>query len=124
MFGDILSDLAAAVTGGLGLAASASLGDAGPGIFEPVHGSAPDIAGTGAANPAAMLRSLALLLEHALGRSDLAAALAAAVDEVLASHPTPDQGGEATTGQFGDAVLAALAGSVSLKEEAWATPPS
>jgi 3-isopropylmalate dehydrogenase len=124
MFGDILSDLAAAVTGGLGLAASASLGDAGPGIFEPVHGSAPDIAGTGKANPAAMLRSLALLLEHALGRSDLAAALAAAVDEVLVSHPTPDQGGEATTGQFGDAVLAALAESVSLKEEAWAAPPS
>ena len=65
-FGDILSDVAAAVTGGLGLAASASLGDRGPGIFEPVHGSAPDIAGTGSANPAAMLRSLALLLEHAL----------------------------------------------------------
>ena len=108
MFGDILSDLAAAVTGGLGLAASASLGDAGPGIFEPVHGSAPDIAGTGKANPAAMLRSLALLLEHALGRSDLAAALAAAVDEVLLSHPTPDQGGDATTGEFGDAVLARL----------------
>ena len=108
MFGDILSDLAAAVTGGLGLAASASLGDAGPGIFEPVHGSAPDIAGTGKANPAAMLRSLALLLEHALGRSDLAAALAAAVDEVLVSHPTPDQGGSATTEEFGDAVLETL----------------
>jgi len=109
MFGDILSDLAAAVTGGLGLAASASLGDSGPGIFEPVHGSAPDIAGTGRANPAAMLRSLALLLEHALDRPDLAAALAGAVDEVLVSQPTPDQGGDATTGGFGDAVLAALA---------------
>ena len=58
MFGDILSDVAAAVTGGLGLAASASLGDGGPGIFEPVHGSAPDLAGTGAANPAAMLGRL------------------------------------------------------------------
>ena len=68
-FGDILSDVAAAVTGGLGLAASASLGDGGPGIFEPVHGSAPDIAGTGSANPAAMLRSLALLLGHALDRA-------------------------------------------------------
>ena len=67
-FGDILSDIAAAVTGGLGLAASASLGDGGPGIFEPVHGSAPDIAGTHAANPAAMLRSVALLLDHSLGR--------------------------------------------------------
>jgi 3-isopropylmalate dehydrogenase len=83
-FGDILSDIAAAVTGGLGLAASASLGDDGPGIFEPVHGSAPDIAGTGTANPAAMLRSLALLLDHALGRRDLASALAAAVDDVVA----------------------------------------
>jgi 3-isopropylmalate dehydrogenase len=57
MFGDILSDLAAAMTGGLGLAPSASLGDSGPGLFEPVHGSAPDIAGKGVANPAAMLRS-------------------------------------------------------------------
>jgi 3-isopropylmalate dehydrogenase len=108
MFGDILSDLAAAITGGLGLAASASLGDGGPGIFEPVHGSAPDIAGTGAANPAAMLRSLALLLEHALGRSDLARALDETVDEVLVSHPTADLGGTATTADFGDAVLARL----------------
>ena len=66
-FGDILSDVAAGVTGGLGLASSASLGDSNPGIFEPVHGSAPDIAGTGVANPTAMLRSLALLLEHGLG---------------------------------------------------------
>jgi 3-isopropylmalate dehydrogenase len=107
-FGDILSDVAAAVTGGLGLAASASLGDGGPGIFEPVHGSAPDIAGTGAANPAAMLRSLALLLEHALERPDLAAAVADAVDAALASHPTPDLGGTATTLSFADAVLERL----------------
>jgi 3-isopropylmalate dehydrogenase len=118
MFGDILSDLAAAVTGGLGLAASASLGDAGPGIFEPVHGSAPDIAGTGAANPAAMLRSLALLLEHALGRRDLATDVATAVDQALVSHPTRDAGGRATTVEFGDAVLA------TLEEKAWATTPS
>jgi 3-isopropylmalate dehydrogenase len=116
MFGDILSDVAAAVTGGLGLAASASLGDAGPGIFEPVHGSAPDLAGTGAANPAAMLRSLALLLEHALQRGDLAGALVEAVDAALSSQPTPDLGGNATTDAFGDAVLASLA-----KEEAWTT---
>ena len=79
-FGDILSDVAAAVTGGLGLAASASLGDEGPGIFEPVHGSAPQIAGQGIANPAAMLRSVALLLSHGLGRFDEAAALEQAVD--------------------------------------------
>jgi 3-isopropylmalate dehydrogenase len=108
MFGDILSDVAAAVTGGLGLAASASLGDDGPGIFEPVHGSAPDIAGTGHANPTAMLRSLALMLEHALGRADLAGAVSAAADEALVSHPTPDAGGRATTGEVGDAVLASL----------------
>ena len=108
MFGDILSDVAAAVTGGLGLAASASLGDSGPGIFEPVHGSAPDLAGTGAANPAAMLRSLALLLDHALRRGDLAAALVEAVDTALVSTPTPDLGGDATTDAFGDAVLASL----------------
>ncbi len=112
-FGDILSDIAAAVTGGLGLAASASLGDGGPGIFEPVHGSAPDIAGTGTANPAAMLRSLALLLEHGLARPDLAAALDAAVEDALRSAPTPDLGGEATTVEFGDAVLAALAVSTA-----------
>ena len=114
MFGDILSDIAAAVTGGLGLAASASLGDAGPGIFEPVHGSAPDLVGTHAANPAAMLRSLALLLEHALGRPDLAAAVVTAVDRALTTTPTPDLGGTATTRELGDAVIEAI------KEEAWA----
>jgi 3-isopropylmalate dehydrogenase len=124
MFGDILSDLAAAVTGGLGLAASASLGDAGPGIFEPVHGSAPDIAGTGAANPAAMLRSLALMLEHALGRPDLAQALEQSVDEVLTTHPTPDQGGTSTTSDFGDAVLASLQRRLPVEELRWATTPS
>lgn len=110
-FGDILSDVAAAVTGGLGLAASASLGDGGPGIFEPVHGSAPAIAGKGIANPAAMLRSVALMLAHGLGRPAEAAALEAAVDAALASAPTPDLGGAATTAQFGDAVLRGLATS-------------
>jgi 3-isopropylmalate dehydrogenase len=108
MFGDILSDLAAAVTGGLGLAPSASLSDGGPGIFEPVHGSAPDIAGLGIANPAAMLRSTALMLEHGLGRPEEARALAAAVEVALAQAPTPDLGGTATSAEFGDAVLRAL----------------
>ncbi|MBI4171444.1 MAG: 3-isopropylmalate dehydrogenase [Actinobacteria bacterium] len=107
-FGDILSDVAAAVTGGLGLAASASLGDGGPGIFEPVHGSAPAIAGQGIANPAAMLRSVALMLAHGLGRPTEAAALEAAVGAALASAPTPDLGGAASTAQFGDAVLREL----------------
>jgi 3-isopropylmalate dehydrogenase len=108
MFGDILSDLAAAVTGGLGLAPSASLSDGGPGIFEPVHGSAPDIAGMGIANPAAMLRSTALMLEHGLALPDEARRLEAAVEAALAAAPTPDLGGRATTSEVGDAVLRAL----------------
>ncbi len=113
-FGDILSDVAAAVTGGLGLAGSASLGDQGPGLFEPVHGSAPQIAGRGIANPAAMLRSTALLLRHGLGRQADAEALERAVDAALASAPTPDLGGSATTRELGDAVLRALDRSPTL----------
>jgi len=108
-FGDILSDVAAAVTGGLGLAASASLGDDGPGLFEPVHGSAPQIAGRGVANPVGMLRSLALLLRHGLGRANEADALERAVDEVLAGVRTPDLGGDASTHEVGTGVLGRLA---------------
>ena len=107
-FGDILSDVAAAVTGGLGLAASASLGGEGPGLFEPVHGSAPQIAGQGIANPAAMLRSVALMLRHGLGRPDDASALERAVDETLDRVTTADLGGTATTREVGDAVLAQI----------------
>jgi 3-isopropylmalate dehydrogenase len=108
-FGDILSDVAAAVTGGLGLAASASLGDEGPGVFEPVHGSAPQIAGLGIANPAAMLRSTALMLRHGLGLETEAEALERAVDNALEATSTPDLGGSSTTGDVGDAVLRQLA---------------
>ncbi|MDX6513949.1 MAG: 3-isopropylmalate dehydrogenase [Gaiellaceae bacterium] len=107
-FGDILSDVAAGTCGGLGLAPSASLGDRGVGIFEPVHGSAPDIAGRGIANPAAMLRSLALLLRYAADEPEHAAGLELAVDGALESQPTADQGGSASTRQFTDAVLRAL----------------
>jgi 3-isopropylmalate dehydrogenase len=107
-FGDILSDVAAGVTGGLGLAASASLGDGRPGIFEPVHGSAPDIAGKGVANPAAMLRSAALMLAHGLDELEQAQRLEAAVDAALAASPTPDLGGTATTTALTDAVLREL----------------
>lgn len=107
-FGDILSDVAAAVTGGLGLAGSASLGDDGPGIFEPVHGSAPQLAGQGVANPAAMLRSTALMLAHGLDEPGEARRLEAAVERALASTPTPDLGGRATTSDFVETVLAAL----------------
>jgi 3-isopropylmalate dehydrogenase len=108
MFGDILSDLAAAVTGGLGLAPSASLADDGPGIFEPVHGSAPDIVGRGIANPAAMLRSTALMLEHGFERRAEAQSLEQAVDTALREAPTPDLGGHATTEEVADAVLRAV----------------
>jgi 3-isopropylmalate dehydrogenase len=109
MFGDILSDLAAAVTGGIGLAPSASLSDSGPGIFEPVHGSAPDIAGRGIANPTAMLRSTALLLEHGLGRAAEAQALVRAVEHALVASPTSDLGGSASTAEFGATVREQLA---------------
>src|SRR6266508_3177100 len=107
-FGDILSDVAAGTCGGLGLAASASLGDARPGIFEPVHGSAPDIAGRGIANPAATLRSAALLLLYGANEPQLAYALERAVDAALESTPTRDIGGTATTEDFTEAVVRAF----------------
>jgi 3-isopropylmalate dehydrogenase len=112
-FGDILSDVAAGVTGGLGLAASASLSDSGPGVFEPVHGSAPNIAGTGAANPAAMLRSLALFLDHGLDESELARGVETAVTFAIDQAPTPDLGGTGTTQDFADAVLSYLTAGVA-----------
>jgi 3-isopropylmalate dehydrogenase len=108
-FGDILSDVAAGSCGGLGVAASASLGELPPAIFEPVHGSAPDIAGQGIANPTGALRSLALLLRHAAGEEALADELEQAVDAALQSNPTRDLGGKATTIEFTDTVLDRLA---------------
>jgi 3-isopropylmalate dehydrogenase len=107
-FGDILSDVAAAVAGGLGEAASASLTDHGPGLFEPVHGSAPDIAGRGIANPMAALSSVAMLLEHGLGRADDAARLSDAIARAAETHRTADRGGDVSTSAFGDAVVDAL----------------
>ncbi len=110
MFGDILSDEAAMLTGSLGMLPSASLGDgSGPGLFEPVHGSAPDIAGTGTANPLAMFGSVALMLRHGLAMEDEAAALESAVDRALGDGlRTPDLGGDATTEAATRAVLANL----------------
>jgi 3-isopropylmalate dehydrogenase len=110
MFGDILSDEAAELTGSLGMLPSASLGAEGdPGVFEPVHGSAPDIAGRGVANPLAMLLSTAMLLRHGLDRDDAARALESAVDAALEGGlRTRDLGGDATTAQATDAVLAHL----------------
>lgn len=110
LFGDILSDEAAMLTGSIGMLPSASLGAAGdPGLFEPVHGSAPDIAGTGAANPLAMFLSAAMLLRHGLGREAEAAALESAVDAALADGlRTKDLGGSAGTAEATQAVLSHL----------------
>lgn len=106
MFGDILSDESAMLTGSIGLLPSASLGGDGPGLFEPVHGSAPDIAGKGIANPLAMFLSAALLLRHGLGMEAEAAAVESAVDRALAEGlRTADLGGDANTAAASQAVL-------------------
>src|SRR3954453_712588 len=107
MFGDILSDEAAMLTGSIGMLPSASLGEDGaPGGFEPVHGSAPDIAGQGIPNPLATILSAAMLLRHGLGRDEPAAAVESAVDRALEQGlRTADLGGTATTEQATRAVL-------------------
>jgi len=120
MFGDILSDEAAMLTGSIGMLPSASLGGdggspdgsaagGGPGLFEPVHGSAPDIAGQGIANPLAMFLSAAMMLRHGLGLAREAAAVESAVEGALdAGLRTPDLGGSATTAQATEAVMSNL----------------
>ena len=109
MFGDILSDEAAMITGSIGMLPSASLGEGGPGLFEPVHGSAPDIAGKAIANPLAMFLSVALMLRRGLGLEAEAGAVESAVDRALADGlRTHDLGGSATTAQATAAVLALL----------------
>jgi 3-isopropylmalate dehydrogenase len=110
LFGDILSDEAAQLTGGLGLLPSAALGVPGkPGLYEPIHGSAPDIAGKGIANPLAAILSFEMALRWSLDRADLADRLFAAVGKALeAGARTPDIGGDLSTAQMGDAVLAQL----------------
>ena len=111
LFGDILTDLSAAVTGSIGLASSANINPTKqfPSMFEPVHGSAPDIAGKGIANPLAAVLSAALMLDH-LGLVKSADAVRAAVSKVLAAGAvkTPDLGGTSTTTQMGDAVVEAI----------------
>lgn len=107
LFGDILSDLASVLPGSLGLLPSASLGDR-VGLYEPIHGSAPDIAGQGIANPAATILSAAMMLTYSFNRFDTARALEKAVRQSLFSHPTRDLGGTAGSRAFTDAVLAQL----------------
>jgi tartrate dehydrogenase/decarboxylase/D-malate dehydrogenase len=111
LFADILTDLGAALQGSLGLAASANLDPtrAAPSMFEPVHGSAPDIAGKGIANPMAAIWTASMMLEH-LGEPDAAGAVFDALRRVVrgAEVRTPDLGGRGTTTQVGDAVVEAL----------------
>ncbi|MEJ6018672.1 isocitrate/isopropylmalate family dehydrogenase [Corynebacterium sp. H113] len=107
LIGDVLSDLGAGLMGGLGLPASANIGE-NFAMFEPIHGSAPDIAGQGIANPSAFLLSAAMCAEH-LGTHVMAAqSLRSALRRALATHPTPDQGGTATTAEFVATVRAEL----------------
>jgi 3-isopropylmalate dehydrogenase len=113
LFGDILSDEAAMITGSLGMLPSASLGEGGIGLYEPVHGSAPDLAGRDAANPLAAILSAAMLLEHSLDEPEAAARVRGAVAAVLdAGHRTADiaERGRPAIGcrAMGDLVLAAL----------------
>ncbi|MEW9625385.1 3-isopropylmalate dehydrogenase [Rhodanobacter geophilus] len=110
LFGDILTDEAAALAGSLGLLPSASIGEGRTGLYEPIHGSAPDIAGKGVANPVGAILSTALLLRHSLQLEAEALAVEAAVDHVLQHGPrSRDLGGHAGTADVRDAVLAALA---------------
>jgi tartrate dehydrogenase/decarboxylase/D-malate dehydrogenase len=111
LFGDILTDLAAAIQGGMGMAASANVapGTQQPGLFEPVHGSAPDIAGRGIGNPAGAIWSATMMLDH-LGEPDAAQRLMSALEDVCRDGPrTRDVGGDASTREVGEAVAARAA---------------
>ncbi|MCK5932025.1 MAG: tartrate dehydrogenase [Fulvimarina manganoxydans] len=112
LFGDILSDLGPAVAGSIGIAPSANINPEGdyPSMFEPVHGSAPDIAGQGIANPIGQIWSAAMMLDH-LGHADAAAAIIEAIETVIAdpASRTKDMGGKATTAECGEAIAQALA---------------
>jgi tartrate dehydrogenase/decarboxylase / D-malate dehydrogenase len=113
LFMDVLTDLGAAIQGGMGLAASANINPEGgvPGMFEPVHGSAPDIAGKGVANPVGAVWAGALMLED-LGEAEAAATVMGAIEDVLAARAvrTPDLGGAAGTRELADALVAAVRG--------------
>jgi len=113
LYGDIISDLAAGLVGGLGIVPGANLGDH-HAIFEAVHGTAPDIAGKGLANPTALMQSAVLMLSH-IGERDSALRLQQAIHQVYADgeHLTGDVGGRASIGEFTDAVICAMANSVA-----------
>jgi 3-isopropylmalate dehydrogenase len=109
MFGDILTDEAAVLAGSMGLLPSASLGSSGPGLYEPIHGSAPDIAGQGIANPVGTILSAALLLRYSLKLKDEAQAIEQAVDAAIAAGcRTADLGGSLKTAQLADEIMARI----------------
>lgn len=110
LFGDILSDIAAMLTGSIGMLPSAALGASGaPGLYEPIHGSAPDIAGKGIANPCASVLSLAMAMRYSLGRPDLGAMIERSVGAVLSDGKlTADLGGRTGTEEMASALIAAL----------------
>ena len=111
LYGDIVSDLCAGLVGGLGVVPAANLGENGVGVFEAVHGTAPDIAGRDIANPTALLLSAVLMLQH-LHEDTKADAITGALKRVLASgHVTPDLGGSASTTSFADAICDELSSS-------------
>jgi 3-isopropylmalate dehydrogenase len=106
MFGDILTDEASALAGSMGMLPSASLGEAGPGLYEPIHGSAPDIAGKGIANPVGTILSAAMMLRHSLKLEAEAASIERAVDNVITEGArTMDLGGKLTTRQMADEII-------------------
>lgn len=106
LFGDILSDEAAQITGSLGTIPSMSKGSNGPALYEPIHGSAPDIAGKGIADPISMIKSVAMMLENSFDRSDMAQTIMRAVDvSITKKIMTPDLGGTATTTEVTDAII-------------------
>jgi 3-isopropylmalate dehydrogenase len=110
MFGDILTDEASVLSGSIGVLPSASLGNGGPGLYEPIHGSAPDIAGKGIANPLGTILSVAMLLRHSLKMEQEAARVETAVDRTISDgFRSADLGGSTTTNEMTEAVLSRLA---------------
>jgi 3-isopropylmalate dehydrogenase len=110
MFGDILTDEASVLAGSMGMLPSASIGAGGPGLYEPIHGSAPDIAGKGIANPIGTILSCAMLLRHSLGLEAEATTIEKAVDQTITDGArTADLGGKLSTTQMADEILKRIA---------------